>query len=627
VKFAFCLFKYFPYGGLQRDFLRIAKECMRRGHAVDVFTMSWEGASEPGLTVHSVSIKKTQNHTRSQAFVAAIQSRLAHYDRVIGFNKMPGLDVYYAADTCYQAKAREQRPFWYRLTPRYRHLLAYEKAVFSPLAKTDILLISKNQQHEFMRFYQTPPARFHRLPPGITEDRVAPANASAIRLQTRQEHGIRPDDFLLLMVGSGFKTKGLDRILLGLAALPPELQQRTVLYVIGQDQALRFVRDARALGIDARVKFLGGRDDVPAFLLAADLLVHPAYNENTGTVLLEALVSGLPVLTTDVCGYAHYVEDAKAGRVLPSPFKQTEFNQALAQMLCAPERAVWQRNALVFAKQADIYSLPKRAVDIIEQIKPSLLPTFTTERAVFSKIMALRGQVYRELEGRCTQRILCGDEGYFIKQHRGIGWKEIIKNTAALRLPVLGAKNEWLALQRLQQLNIAVPDIVSYGCRGINPAALRSFLITRELTNIISLEDHCRSWPQQPPSFREKQALLQAVARIARVLHTNGVNHRDFYICHFLLDISRGVLGENGQPQLYLIDLHRAQLRRHTPLRWVIKDLAGLYFSSMEIGLTTRDRLRFMRAYRNQAIHDIVNREAIFWQKVKKRGDKLHREQ
>ena len=62
---------------------------------------------------------------------------------------------------------------------------------------------------------------------------------------------------------------------------------------------------------------------MPAFLLAADLLLHPAYHENTGTILLEALVSGLPILTTDVCGYAHYVQEAKAGCVLTSPFQQT----------------------------------------------------------------------------------------------------------------------------------------------------------------------------------------------------------------------------------------------------------------------------------------------------------------
>ena len=105
---------------------------------------------------------------------------------------------------------------------------------------------------------------------------------------------------------------------------------------------------------------------MPRFLLGADLLIHPAYNENTGTVLLEALVAGLPVLVTDVCGYAHYIEEADCGRVLPSPFDQSRCNDTLQQMLedrAARER--WSRNALDFADRADLYSLPEKAADVI----------------------------------------------------------------------------------------------------------------------------------------------------------------------------------------------------------------------------------------------------------------------
>ena len=98
------------------------------------------------------------------------------------------------------------------------------------------------------------------------------------------------------------------------------------------------------------------------------MLIHPAYNENTGTVLLEALVAGLPVLCTDVCGYAHYITDAQAGDVVPSPFVQDDLNNRLSNMLSSDQKQVWQNNALTFADTADIYSLPERAADIIEQV-------------------------------------------------------------------------------------------------------------------------------------------------------------------------------------------------------------------------------------------------------------------
>jgi UDP-glucose:(heptosyl)LPS alpha-1,3-glucosyltransferase len=371
MRLAFCLFKYFPYGGLQRDFLRIAHACIKLGHIVDVYTMEWDAEFEPGLAIHVIPAKGWQNHTRRQHFIQQLQARLAQtaYDRVIGFNKMPGLDIYYAADTCYQAKARAQRGYIYRLTQRYRQTIALENAVFSPTVKTQILLIAALQQSEFMTYYHTQPNRFHLLPPGIARDRIAPSNCATIRTAIRKKHSIPATDFLLLMVGSGFKTKGLARSLDAFAALPQTILRRTQLFIIGKDNAKPFQRQAKQLKIHNRIRFLGGIDDVPNYLMAADLLLHPALNENTGTVLLEALASGLPVLTTDVCGYAHYINEAQAGIVLASPFNQHEFNKTLADMLLSPERNNWQQNALAFAKQADIFAMPERAVTLIETLR------------------------------------------------------------------------------------------------------------------------------------------------------------------------------------------------------------------------------------------------------------------
>jgi UDP-glucose:(heptosyl)LPS alpha-1,3-glucosyltransferase len=297
------------------------------------------------------------------------QLETEHFDRVIGFNKMPYLDLYYAADVCYLARAAQsQCGFFYRLLPRYRQWAALEKAVFARGKATKVLLLAPQQQQEFVSYYQTETERFHLLPPGIAKDRIAPANATDIRARVRRMYQMSDDDIFLLMVGSGFKTKGLDRAMRGLAALPDVLKRRSHLFVVGQDSPRSFIKLAQRLDIAHQLHFLGGRSDVPDFLLAADLLLHPAYHENTGTVLLEAIASGLPVLTVDSCGYAHYVSEAKAGRVLSSPFQQAEFNEELQKMILSEERIGWQQNGLSFAKQADIYSLPDKAADVIDYI-------------------------------------------------------------------------------------------------------------------------------------------------------------------------------------------------------------------------------------------------------------------
>lgn len=371
MKIALCLFNYFPFGGLQRDFLRIAKECVKRGHRIHVYTMKWDGPLEDNIPVTIIPTTGLQNHQRCRNFVKQLHNELKmeRYDCVVGFNKMPGLDIYYAADTCYQSKMYEQRAWWHRLTPRYRHLVSYEKAVFHPRNNTKILLISPKQQKDFQQCYQTMQQRFRLLPPGIAKDRIAPANAAEIRQAVRQQWQLAENQFLLLFVGSGFRTKGLDRLIKGVAALPLELQQRTTVLIVGQDRPNHFKRQAKKLGIESRLAFLGGRSDVPELLLAADLLVHPAYNENTGTVILEALVAGLPVLTTDVCGYADYVNQAQAGIVLSSPFQQREFNNVLTGLLSLPNRIHLRQKALAFAENADIYSLSEKAVDAFETMR------------------------------------------------------------------------------------------------------------------------------------------------------------------------------------------------------------------------------------------------------------------
>jgi UDP-glucose:(heptosyl)LPS alpha-1,3-glucosyltransferase len=168
------------------------------------------------------------------------------------------------------------------------------------------------------------------------------------------------------MVGSGFRTKGLDRSLRAISVLPEGLRQITRLVVIGKDNVKPFVRMAEKLGVAGNMQFFAGRDDIPRFLAAADVLIHPAYSENTGTVLLEALAAGLPVLTTDTCGYAHYINEAAGGMVIPSPFKQSALNDALLTMLTDTQACQqWAEQGHAWARQADIYDLHQHAYDII----------------------------------------------------------------------------------------------------------------------------------------------------------------------------------------------------------------------------------------------------------------------
>lgn len=255
---------------------------------------------------------------------------------------------------------------------------------------------------------------------------------------------------------------------------------------------------------------------------------------------------------------------------------------------------------------------------------PALQDKFSGEDA-FEQVLAMDGKIYRDFKGRKTLRFEHAGKGYFLKIHPGVGWGEILKSLANFKIPVLGAKDEHDAILALERIGVQTMTIAGYGLRGRNPACMQSFIITEEIEDSISLEELVLDETQFPLSPSMKRALILKVAEIARAMHQNGVNHRDFYICHFLLPMNwLGMEKADDDPPLHVIDLHRTQVRSRIPVRWLLKDLAGLHFSSMDAGLTMRDRLRFICCYENKTVKEIAPSLTGFWSKIDKKAVKLH---
>ena len=365
---AFAIFKFFPHGGSARDLVKIVSRCRERGHGVRIYALEWEGPRVDGVEIVVLAQRGVRSHVRQRRFAECVADHVAAHpvDLVVGMNKMPGLDVYYAADSCFEDKARRQRPGPYRLTSRYRHYAAFERAVFAPDSRTRILTLVPDQDAAFKAVYRTPAHRFHSLPPGIERDRGA-ATPEAGRV-LRREFVVADADIVLLFVGSGFVKKGLDRVLMGLGALPVPVRNRVRLFVIGDDKAERFERLARRLGVAPQVRFMGGRDDVAAWLGAADALALPAYDEAAGMVILEAASAGVPVLATANCGYSAILREANAGIVTPVPFDQKRLNADLERLLTADERRQWSRRGRELAADESLYAMAPRAVELLETV-------------------------------------------------------------------------------------------------------------------------------------------------------------------------------------------------------------------------------------------------------------------
>jgi len=244
---------------------------------------------------------------------------------------------------------------------------------------------------------------------------------------------------------------------------------------------------------------------------------------------------------------------------------------------------------------------------------------FSSFEDPFKKVKEIDGDVYRKTANRITKRVVLNNKTYFLKYHGPIGYVEILKNILKFQLPTVSARKEWNALQKLQSKGINCPSPIAICSKGVNPAKSHSFIITESLEPNISIEDAFELKAVNKKSVSEKKQIIERVGSICRNLHSIGLNHRDLYLCHFLIDATL-----NPDKPISLIDLHRAQIRNKVPERWLVKDIGGLYHSAIRFGITERDCYRFLMVYFNCSLRDLFSNHGEFIQKARKRAFSMY---
>jgi UDP-glucose:(heptosyl)LPS alpha-1,3-glucosyltransferase len=367
MRIAFAIMKLFPGGGLQRDCVEIARHCRARGHDVAIFT-SFKDESDfaDDLAVAVLPIRQSTNHRMLEEFAAAFRwaAALQRFDLTVGFDKLTHLDVLYCADPSIYFRMRKE-PFRF-LIPRYRTQLALERATFEPGRKTEVLLLSHKQRNEYRLAWHTPPERLSLLPPTVSTARRRPEyRRNGVRDALRADLGFAPQDWVWIAIGVQPHTKGFDRTISALREFPNARLLVVGLLETSTRASAALAERANRFGLSHRISFLGHREDIADLMAAADLLVHPARHDTTGTVILEAVVNGLPVVTTSICGYAQHVVAAEAGIVIDEPFHARAFAAALSAAGDAVRRSRWSASAERYGAQSFLYDGRKRAAELI----------------------------------------------------------------------------------------------------------------------------------------------------------------------------------------------------------------------------------------------------------------------
>jgi UDP-glucose:(heptosyl)LPS alpha-1,3-glucosyltransferase len=301
-----------------------------------------------------------------EEFSAAFRwaAALQQFDLVVGFDKLTHLDVLYCADPSVYFRMRKER--FRFLIPRYRGYLALERATFAPGRKTKVLVLSEKQLAEYRDAWHTPAERLALLPPTVSSTRRCPQyRRNGRRDARRADFGFAPLDWVWIDIGVQPHTKGFDRTVRALRQFPNAKLLIVGLVETSTRAAAALAARAKRLGVADRISFLGHREDIPEVMAAADLLVHPARHDTTGTVILEAVVNGLPVVTTSVCGYARHVIAAEAGIVVDEPFDSRAFAAALSVAQDAERRSRWSAAAERYGAHPFLYDGRMRAAEMI----------------------------------------------------------------------------------------------------------------------------------------------------------------------------------------------------------------------------------------------------------------------
>ena len=114
----------------------------------------------------------------------------------------------------------------------------------------------------------------------------------------------------------------------------------SALFPAGKGNPGPFQRQARRLGVGARLKFWGPQDDLSPFYQAATVLALPTIYDPCSNVVLEALACGAPVITTNANGAAEFLTPGENGEILTRPDDLTGLTRALEDYLgrgAAPE--------------------------------------------------------------------------------------------------------------------------------------------------------------------------------------------------------------------------------------------------------------------------------------------------
>ncbi|KPJ58135.1 MAG: hypothetical protein AMJ42_03820, partial [Deltaproteobacteria bacterium DG_8] len=395
-------------------------------------------------------------------------------------------------------------------------------------------------------------------------------------------------------------------------------------------------------GLSDNLIFIGEEKALEKYYGVSDLLVLPTLYDPFSNVCLEALACGLPVITTKSNGAAEIIEEGENGYIIEDARDIEGIAQKISLLLSKEKREEMRNHAAFSAKKYTIAENARKTCALYERVftrKKTLscspydgiivnneyLSLLSQNKLIdFNTLMYYQnGEIIKQaIKERSTIKLLLKSDraeiGAYLKRYHAPTLKAWARSLLRFSFP-RSAIDEWKNILVFHRRGIPTMVPLSAGLKKQFGIKKESFLLTREIEGVERLNHylpHHLSPPLNSHHLKEKRALIKEIALLVRRMHLLGLNHRDLYLCHILVKKD-----SYDNWKIYFADLHRVDQRKKVGLRWKVKDLAALNYSSNENLITRTDRLRFITHYQGERKLDAKTK--TFIRKIVKKTDKI----
>ncbi|GER93565.1 glycosyltransferase family 1 protein [hot springs metagenome] len=331
MRLAFIKKRFSIYGGAEKYLQTLIQQLKNSNYEIHVFANQW--SEEKGIAFHRVNIIPFTSFLSTLTFDrnSKVKIQKSKFDCVISFERTTCQDIYRAGEGCHaewlkirSTAERYYKRLSFKINPLHIYMLKLEKEIF-----TNTKLIVANSEmvkKQIIDYYAVPKENITVIYNGVDLKRFSPQNKEKWRKDVRDSLNISEDTTVLLFVGSGFKRKGLKTFINAIASINGHNLKALI---IGKGNTDKYKAIAKKLGVLHHIMFLGIQKEIERFYASADLFVLPTLYDPFSNATLEAMASGIPVITTKNNGAAELIYNGCEGFVMHDMFDAHELAEKI----------------------------------------------------------------------------------------------------------------------------------------------------------------------------------------------------------------------------------------------------------------------------------------------------------